>query len=447
MTIQKPLAIDLFCGLDLGDSELNCRADSMIQKLVACRAENPDHVFLCVRGQAPSTIALEVWFMCYFKDAGFTASFTCSWHIRISALESIQSHIFPARVSTFLLIFWTPFFIFSARPNASQFTGRFCGTLCGAIALIGIWWNNLKMFSAQAAISTVFGSSFMLFSPYSASALCAVTTAPFCNDRIARSWKYHNMTKPLMVDLYAGLGGWAEGGIAEGYEVIGFDIEQHVYGDERYPAQLVLQDVMTLHGRQFKDAALIVASPPCQAYSYRAMPWKKAKALGPPDNSLFEACFRIQREASEAAGRFIPLVVENVRGAQPYVGRSRWNFGSFHLWGDVPALMPMTGYRKVPGFRFDGSGKSFQTAAVEYTGYKSSGLNWSDQSKRGQDFTRIAGNQAAGIKQGGDWFNETGPGQLRSHGPKSPARKRASAMIAKIPLVLSRHIAACWKPK
>jgi hypothetical protein len=65
----------------------------------------------------------------------------------------------------------------------------------------------------------------------------------------------------------------------------------------------VLQDVLTLHGSQFKDAALIVASPPCQAYSYRAMPWKRAKALPPPDNSLFEACFRIQREAIEAAGR------------------------------------------------------------------------------------------------------------------------------------------------
>jgi len=57
-----------------------------------------------------------------------------------------------------------------------------------------------------------------------------------------------------------------------GYKVIGFDIERHVYGQAQYPAQLVLQDVLTLHGRQFKDAALIVASPPCQAYSYRAMP-------------------------------------------------------------------------------------------------------------------------------------------------------------------------------
>src|SRR4029077_12847901 len=87
-----------------------------------------------------------------------------------------------------------------------------------------------------------------------------------------------------------------------------------------YPGQLVLQDVLTLHGSQFRNAAVIVASPPCQAYSYRAMPWKRAKALPPPSYELFDACFRIQREASEAAGRYIPLVVENVRGAEKWVG-------------------------------------------------------------------------------------------------------------------------------
>src|SRR5271166_5017868 len=155
--------------------------------------------------------------------------------------------------------------------------------------------------------------------------------------------------KPLVIDLFCGLGGWADGFLAEGYDVIGFDVERHDYGTGGYPGQLVLQDVLTLHGSQFKDAAVIVASPPCQAYSYRAMPWKRAKALPPPDNSLFEACFRIQREACEAAGRHIPLIVENVRGAQKWVGRSRWNHGSFHFWGDVPALMPTGTIKKQAG--------------------------------------------------------------------------------------------------
>jgi hypothetical protein len=81
--------------------------------------------------------------------------------------------------------------------------------------------------------------------------------------------------KPLAIDLFAGLGGWTDGLLAEGWQVIGFDIERHVYGEHRYPAQLVVQDVLTLHGSQFRDADLIVASPPCQFFSYTAMPWNR----------------------------------------------------------------------------------------------------------------------------------------------------------------------------
>src|SRR5580658_1620210 len=160
------------------------------------------------------------------------------------------------------------------------------------------------------------------------------------------------MQEPLGIDLFCGLGGWTEGLLEEGYDVVGFDIEQHRYGAARYPAQLVVQDVLTLHGSQFKSAALIVASPPCQEFSYMAMPWSRAKAkrraiLDDPTGKmradltrLFDACFRIQREACEAAGRHIPMVVENVRGANEWVGRSRWAWGAYHFWGDVPALMP-----------------------------------------------------------------------------------------------------------
>jgi C-5 cytosine-specific DNA methylase len=274
--------------------------------------------------------------------------------------------------------------------------------------------------------------------------------------------------KPLAIDLYCGLGGWTEGLLSEGYRVIGYDIVAHQYGDHAYPAELILQDVLTLDGSQFADADLIVGSSPCQEFSYRAMPWKRAKALPPPElgMALFHAQFRIQREASQAAGRHIPMVVENVRGAQPWVGRARWHYGSYYLWGDVPALMPMVTKlaTKVPGFRFDGSGRSFQTAAVA-EGYKSSGMNWSDRTLRGQDFTRVAGRQLAGrdpMWQRGftaspadhlkDMTSDPGRpfGENRvaaAHGSHSKKRKAASAMIAKIPFVLAQHIARTYKPQ
>jgi hypothetical protein len=187
-----------------------------------------------------------------------------------------------------------------------------------------------------------------------------------------------------------------------------------------------------------------------------AMPWKlgraKAEAIRNDAtgrmladlNALFHECFRIQKEASVAVGRHIPMVVENVRGAQRWVGRARWNFGSYYLWGDVPALMPFTGkgvkvggfswsdYGKpgyvkrafngeatnLPGFRFDGSGRSFQTASVE-----------------GTKFT---------IPRPGQVNRETRD-RVASTASNSSARKAASAMIAKIPLPLARHIASIYR--
>lgn len=251
-----------------------------------------------------------------------------------------------------------------------------------------------------------------------------------------------------------------------------------------------------------------------------AMPWSLAKEKAAKIradetgrelerlNRLFMSCFRIQREASIAAGRQIPLVVENVRGAQPWVGRAQWNYGSFYLWGDVPCFMPrprkggvkvggMGWYppddprhqigaafnpaaqgrefsearegRKVPGFRFDGSGGSFQTAAVKVASEEG---RRTDIGKGARFTSRDCGVEKEGLKHGGDWFSDPSSpsrqggqvkrvaegrkgagagaewfdGNLCVKSSNSPARKLASAQIAKIPFALSSYIGEFYRP-
>lgn len=207
------------------------------------------------------------------------------------------------------------------------------------------------------------------------------------------------MSKPLLIDLFCGLGGWTRAFLDEGWDAIGFDIERHDYGTGGYPGQLVLQDVCTLDGHQITHADCIVASSPCQEFSYRAMPWKRAKALGPPvlGIKLFWPAFRLQREIELATGRRVPLVAENVCGAQPWIGRAAWKYKSFHLWGDIPAMMP------IPDKGFKG-----------FKGFK---RNWRDCEAS------------------------------RAWSSHSLQRKQWSAEIAMIPYPLAQHIARVYKPE
>lgn len=201
--------------------------------------------------------------------------------------------------------------------------------------------------------------------------------------------------KPLCIDLFCGLGGWAEGFLAEGYDVVGFDIERHVYGNGHYPAQLVLQDVLTLDGRQFRNAAVIVASPPCDQFAT----WGMRNFFPKPEHpeigiKLFEAAVRIVKEAGD-----VPFVIENVRAAQLFVGAANAHCGSHYLWcSEVLALMPQGISKRSRGLRM---------RRDPVSGYRESSRRY-------------------------------------PHG--SIGRKRTTAEIAKIPFPLAQWIAKCFKP-
>ena len=138
--------------------------------------------------------------------------------------------------------------------------------------------------------------------------------------------------KPLVIDLCCGKkGGWAKGFLAEGYRVIGFDLENC----PDYPSEFVRADVRRLPLRLgYREAVVIVASPPCQEFSRHQMPWTKRRNPPEPDLSIVNACYSIAR------GCECPIVLENVRMAQQWLGPAVAHYGSRYLWGDVPAIMP-----------------------------------------------------------------------------------------------------------
>jgi hypothetical protein len=293
------------------------------------------------------------------------------------------------------------------------------------------------------------------------------------------SFKLDRMAKPLMVELFAGLHGWGEGAIAEGFRVIGFDLVDMCaeLGVKRPKGiDLVIQDVLTLHGSQFRNAAVIVASPPCQEYSYMAMPWSRAKQIAGalrgevpfPDGykgsvtieqlrALFDACFRIAKEAG------VPLVVENVKGAQPWVGEARARYGSFYFWGDIGSVggaiagaAPKFGQiiraaraqKRNPDGTNHPQGSWFKIADSKNRGTKGNGGTWftpeNSPDTRGQVGNPVSvpsrlkvQTRIANIRDGHSHTR---------HLTNSDSRKAASAQIAKIPFPLAQHIARVFKP-
>ena len=134
-----------------------------------------------------------------------------------------------------------------------------------------------------------------------------------------------------VLDLYCGLGGWAKGLIELGFNVTGYDIVDY---SEQYPGEFYQADLLNYCA--FPMADVVVASPPCTDFSKSSLPstWKSVQK-SPPDIplalKLFERCFEI---ISVVKPKY--WIIENVRGAQPYVGRAVKHIGSRYFWGWFP---------------------------------------------------------------------------------------------------------------
>ncbi len=133
---------------------------------------------------------------------------------------------------------------------------------------------------------------------------------------------------PAVLDVFCGVGGWSKAFAALGWRCVGVDLE-----DWGYPGELIRCDALELE-RSFVDSFdAVVMSPPCEEYARAWLPWLRMdKAPSPEAVRLLEWSVGL----CDRPGR----IVECSRFGARHVGGSA-AFGSWALWGDVPALMPV----------------------------------------------------------------------------------------------------------
>ena len=249
--------------------------------------------------------------------------------------------------------------------------------------------------------------------------------------------------KHWALDLCCGKGGWGKGLKKAGWQVLGVDIEdwKNPYNDQFIQGSVLDPEVQAKILKFKGRIKLVCASPPCQEFSYASFPFKKCKEKfnekNPPSREIWDACARLAHELG------CPLILENVQGARKYMGKAAAKYGSFYLWGDVPALLPIgapkKGFGKVQGMKDEfgilrpRANRSFagemDRVVPVYDGNAKVQENRSDpkMSANRERYTKIHGAE-----------------QVGHH--KSNARKEWSAKIAMIPDELSEWIGQCFYP-
>lgn len=135
------------------------------------------------------------------------------------------------------------------------------------------------------------------------------------------------MSALLLIDLFCGKGGWSAPAIARGWTCIGYDIEQH-----GYPGTLIQQPLpVTVAELLAHNPTAIVASPPCDDFARAWLPWLRGD--GKPD----DGALALLNWSISLIGCGVPVVVECSRFAGKHAPGGR-AFGSYVLWGDVPAI-------------------------------------------------------------------------------------------------------------
>ena len=140
-----------------------------------------------------------------------------------------------------------------------------------------------------------------------------------------------------MADLFCGRLGWSRAFLERGWKCIGIDLITPPCIPDRFTFHQT--DVLNLDADWCGQFDFVCASSPCEDFSKTCKGGMACFYPDAPYPSLAIKLFNHTREILEKSG--VPYVMENVRGAEQWVGNAKHHCGPFYLWGPgVPPLVP-----------------------------------------------------------------------------------------------------------
>jgi len=176
------------------------------------------------------------------------------------------------------------------------------------------------------------------------------------------------------LDLFTGLGGWLDGLVLEGFDVVGVEIDPKIAALNKH--RVIVADVCELNPEDFKGYDLIVGSPPCRNFSRIAIAGKNVWKVPPdPEGEGMRLVKAFINFVEVAQPRY--WLMENVPGLQRYYGPAKTETYISQtmkrcFWGNFPFfLVPRdfnkgilsggrnraTGEIRKPTHKYDYSGK------------------------------------------------------------------------------------------
>lgn len=152
-----------------------------------------------------------------------------------------------------------------------------------------------------------------------------------------------------LLELFAGSCVVSKAFAARGWTGTCVDLKRDI--DPPTGFEVWIWDVMNVTADYARKFDFAWASSPCEEFAVWTM---KHFHPNPKYPSIGISLFNHTREILEASG--IPYVMENVKGAQLFVGQAAARCGSFYLWGSgIPTILPQGCIKGASQMRRDGS--------------------------------------------------------------------------------------------